>query len=229
MNSTNKKNFNFFPSHSSKEKKMPILLYLLIVLICILLVWVLSVIHGTNATTTTTTNNDDEFTTAKYKSNPNQMVKRNCNSETIYAMDDEQCSNICRAPGVFRANNGRCVNVLALDSDHPANNDCDPQRGVLAYLVGDPQLGRTQLMCLSADLGIQPDSPNLPNILCKDGNININYLENLPQLNQCTCAEDKVLAIIPNNKTIRTHGQCVDKSLLPILQYNNIVYNPDIV
>lgn len=205
------------------------LLYILITLICILLVWVLQVLHTNTDDNNGVDDDDDNFKTATHKSKPNQSIKRNCNSETIYAMDDAQCSNICKSPGVFRVNNGRCVNALALDSENPANNDCNPKQGVLAYLVGDPQLGRTQLICLSVDLGIQPDSSNLPNILCKNGDIDINYLETMPQLSQCKCSDDKILAIIPNNKTIRTHGQCVDKSLLPVLQFNNILYNPDVV
>lgn len=204
------------------------LIYFLIAIIIVLLLVLLWVIAPPPPPAPTSSHDNNYFTTAEHKTSPTNSPRRNCDSEVIYAMTDAQCSNICRTTGMYRASNGRCVNVLALSTTNPQNN-CDPERGVLAYMTGDPQLGTTHFRCLSIDLGIQGDSPDDPNILCKDGNIDINYLETMPQLNQCTCPDDKVLAIIPNNRMIRTHGQCVSKNLLPVLEFANALYNPDVV
>lgn len=204
-------------------------IYILVIFIITLLIWILTILNGQSSNADDNNDGDEDFKfTAEYKSSPSNALKRNCDAEIIYAMDDNQCLNICRDTGIFQVSNGRCVNVLALDNNNP-NNNCDPKRGVLAYLIGDPQLGRTQFKCLSVDLGIQDDSLASDNILCKDGVIKINYLENMPQLKHCKCPSDKILAIIPNNKTIRTHGQCVNKNLRPVLEYNNAVFNPNVV
>lgn len=153
-----------------------------------------------------------------------ESMKQNCDVETIYSVEDSQCEAICREPGVFRTKNGTCVNILAF-SQEAVDNTCDPEKGVMAYLLGDPQLGRTKLLCLSVDLGVQPDNVVDPNTLCTDGSIEINYIKSFPQLNSCKCSDDKILALTSNTSTIRQRGTCVNKSLYNIYKFNNLLYD----
>lgn len=154
------------------------------------------------------------------------LLLRDCDIETIYAINDEQCETICRPPGTFIEQNGACVNILAL-SQTAVENNCDPKSGVYAYLLGDPQFGTTNLICLSIDLGIQPDNPKEFNRLCAQGNISINYIDAFPQLTDCSCPENYILTTIPNTSTIRTRGICVNKKLQPVYDFNNLLYNND--
>lgn len=209
------------------------IIYLFIAIVIILLIYMLVIIskNGKNENDVNGDDDDDDdgIFIPKYKASPSNAYKRNCDAEIIYAMDDNQCSNICNGSNLYRVHNGRCVNALILDSSNNTINDCDPKRGVLAYLVGDPQLGRTKYQCLSIDLGIQDDSLDKENIICKNGDIAINYLDTMPQLSQCKCRDRQFLAIIPNNKTIRTHGQCINNVLLPVFAFNNAIYDSNVV
>lgn len=161
-----------------------------------------------------------------FPGNQADTTRRNCDVETIYSVDDEQCSAICQETGVFRSYNGKCVNILAFNQE-AVHNNCNPKHGVLAYLLGNPELGSTKLFCLSIDEGVQPDDPNKPNTLCTgDGaSIDINYVERFPQLSNCKCPDTKFLAQISNTNTIRSRGVCINKTLLPIMEYNNSVFS----
>lgn len=153
--------------------------------------------------------------------------KRDCDVEIIYSMEDEQCDFVCKAPGLYRSHNGVCVNILAFDSEN-VENKCDPRRGVLAYLLGDPQFGRTQMRCLSVDPGIQPDDPEGKNIICgSDASIDINYLDSFPQLNNCKCVdENERLALISNTSEVRKHADCVTEAALKAYNVSGLVYDP---
>lgn len=152
--------------------------------------------------------------------------RRNCDIETIYSVDDEQCNALCINNGSFRSYNGKCVNVLAFNQE-AVHDDCNPKNGVLAYMLGNPEFGTTKLFCLSIDEGVQPDDPNKQNTLCsgKGASIDINYVEHFPQLINCKCPDTEFLALIPNTNTIRSRGVCVDKNILPIMQYNDRVFD----
>lgn len=171
-------------------------------------------------------NVDIEKDFVNFRGNQSNASRRNCNIETIYSVDDEQCSDICQEPGVFRSFNGKCVNILAFNQE-AVHNDCDPRHGVLAYVLGNPEIGSTKLFCLSIDEGVQPDDPNEKNTLCtgEGASIDIDYVESFPQLDNCKCPDSKFLAQIPNTNTIRSRGVCIDKNLLPIMEYNDSVYD----
>lgn len=157
-----------------------------------------------------------------------QSLKQNCDIETVYSVEDSQCESICSQPGIFVSKNGACVNIMTFSQD-AVENTCDPKSGVLAYLIGDPQFGKTKLLCLSIDQGVQPDNVSDPNTLCSGGGtININYVDSYPQLSSCACPYGTVLALIPNTSTIRQRGICVNKNLQRIYNFNNLLYNNDL-
>lgn len=160
----------------------------------------------------------------KTQFNPQQtlQLKHDCDSEIIYSFTDEQCSLICNKNN-FISRNGMCVNKLAFTPIIVTNN-CDPKRGVLAYLTGNTQFGTANLRCLTVDDGVQPSDLSQPNTLCQNGQININYLTGFPQLSNCKCPQDYTLAIIPNTSAIRTRGVCIknnQKNAFNSLLYEN--------
>ena len=140
-----------------------------------------------------------------------ELNKRDCDLEFIYSMLDEQCDAVCKPPSVYRSRHGVCVNVLAFDSE-TVENECDPKRGVLAYLIGDPEFGRTSLRCLSIDPGIQPNDPRGRNIICDESaTVDIDYLNSFPRMESCRCPDGTELAIVANTSTVRRHGVCIDR------------------
>ena len=158
-------------------------------------------------------------------SSQTQFIKRDCDLETVYSMDDHQCSVICKTSNAtFRSKNGVCVNSLIFESAG-VENECLPKNGVLAFLVGDSMFGKSKMLCLSIDIGIQPDSIKKPNILCKNGSIDIDYVKSFPQLKDCKCDSDKILAIVESTSVIRTHGVCVSKNVSAPLSYNALLFD----
>lgn len=153
-----------------------------------------------------------------------EPIRRDCDLETVYSMDDAQCFNVCKTSGVFRTKNGVCVNTLIFETQ-ATQNKCSAKDGVLAYLVGDPVFGRTKTVCLSVDLGVRPDNLDKPNIICRDGEIPINYVIAFPQLKDCRCANGKILSLIESTNTIRTHGVCVNDKMKPVLETNSLLYH----
>lgn len=159
----------------------------------------------------------------EYRGAQDEAMRRDCDLETVYSMDDAQCRNVCKTHGTYRTKNGRCVNVLVFETNS-VQNKCSARDGVLAYLVGDPTFGKTKTVCLSVDLGIRPDRSDKENIICKDGTIDIDYVKTFPQLKDCKCKNDKILGLIESTRTIRTHGVCMDNKLLQIMNANNLLY-----
>lgn len=161
-----------------------------------------------------------------------QIRRNNCDLETVYSMTDEHCNQVCATynqynntdGNIYVSRRGVCLNtkiveklMTPIDRDDGDNDehDCDPKNGVLAYIVGDTQFGKLSHLCLSIDVGVQPDdgTSTKGNTLCQNGTIDIDYNRAFPQLTDCTCSADDFLALIPNTSTIRARGVCVDKSL----------------
>lgn len=151
------------------------------------------------------------------------FVKRDCNTETIYSVNDEQCNTICQSTDTYVSNNGICVNILTFNQSS-LENKCSPKHGVVAYLLGDPQFGTTDLRCISIDIGVQPDDITKPNTICTGGTIDINYIESFPQLEQCTCPKGQILTILMNTSTIRSRGICIPIKAKPLYELNNLIY-----
>lgn len=155
--------------------------------------------------------------------NQARSLKRDCNVETVYAMQDEQCDLVCQGPSVFRAKHGVCVNVLVFET-RTVENKCSAKDGVLAYLVGNSEFGNTQMICMSVDVGIRPDDLNKPNTLCQGGSIDIDYTKRFPSLDDCNCGEGKRLALIPATSTVRTRGVCVSGEMQPLFDTEGLMY-----
>lgn len=145
-------------------------------------------------------------------------LQYNCDVQMVYTMDDAECSMLCRPPGVYLSRNGACVNALIFDKTVAIPNPCSPEKGLFAYLVGDTQFGSAQLVCLSVDPGVQPDSIADPNTICIGGRININYVTEFPQLESCVCPDETTLAAIPNTSVVRSRGVCVPKTVADLFR-----------
>lgn len=158
-----------------------------------------------------------------------ELRKRDCDTEIVYSVTDSQCHDVCRQPNVFVSRNGACVNVLAF-SAHDESNECDPRRGVLAFLIGDPQFGKTALRCFSVDPGIQPDDPTGKNIICNHGAIDIDYVESFPQAAACRCTTDPArgaLASVANTRVMRAYGVCVSDNMKRLFRYDGLLLDSE--
>lgn len=197
-------------------------LLLLIILMCYVVLFILYNIRDFNKT--------DVHTADLVGGSQSEMHKRNCDVETVYSVTDSQCQVVCKPPGVFSSRNGACINVLAFSTDN-ALNKCDPKKGVLAFLLGDPQFGSTKTRCYSVDPGIQPDNPDGKNIICNHGSINIDYVKSFPQLTDCQCTDPSrsVLTYVANTKEVRKYGVCVNEKMLPLYRHNDLLYDSSVI
>lgn len=170
---------------------------------------------------------DDKFDEENKKMpaiNQTILQKLNCDSDMVYSFTDQQCNAVCASIGNYLSRHGVCVNALAFKTEE-VENVCDPKRGVLAYLTGNSQFGSVKLRCLTIDDGIQPSDLSQPNIFCQGGgSIDINYLTSYPQLPDCKCPSDKVLALVANTNAVRSRGVCVDKKFEQFYKLNNLLY-----
>lgn len=157
---------------------------------------------------------------------PRAAAQRNCDVETVYSMNDDDCVQSCQPPGTFVTRMGRCVNALSFHTNNAEANKCNPKNGVFSYLVGDPQFGSATLQCLSIDPGVQPDNPNAPNTLCQNGTINVNYLQSFPRLSDCRCRPGHFLSVLKGTSAVRARGICVPNKMRPIFELNNLDYDP---
>lgn len=155
-----------------------------------------------------------------------EVHKRDCATELVYSVTDSQCGEVCEPPAYFVSRNGACVNVLAVSTQEDAAKACDPRRGVLAYLLGDPQFGKSALRCLSVDPGIQPDDPHGKNIICTHGSVYIDYLVAFPSVAACHCTKDptrNALVSVANTRVMREYGVCVGQNMLPLFRHDGLV------
>lgn len=166
-----------------------------------------------------------------------QSFRSNCDVETVYSMTDSHCQQICStyniqdgsSGNIYVSRHGICLNsktVQRQDDTAAKENECNPKNGVLAYVTGDTQFGTLRHYCLSIDIGIQPNDGSTTdgNILCRNGEIDIDYTRAFPQLSNCKCADNEFLAIVPGTSTIRAHGTCVNNSARRIYELANLVH-----
>lgn len=197
-------------------------LLLLIVLMCFVVLYILYNIRDLNG--------PDVHTGDLVGGSQSEMHKRDCDVETVYSVNDSQCQAVCKAPGVFTSRNGACINVLAFSTNNVLNK-CDPKKGVLAFLLGDPQFGNTKTHCYSVDPGVQPDDPDGKNVICNYGSINIDYVKSFPQLADCQCTDPSrsVLTFVTNTKEVRKHGVCVNEKMIPLYRHNDLLYDSSVI
>lgn len=142
--------------------------------------------------------------------------KKNCDQARIYCFDDDDCQLACFQNGLFKCNNGVCVNRNVINTTAP-KNECDASKGVLTFFVGNAMLGRYEFYCRSIDLGVAPDNINEKNRMCINGNISVDYLKQYPDHTQCVCPDGLVKILIPNTSMIRTLAACVPEKVANIL------------
>lgn len=150
------------------------------------------------------------------------LRKRDCDVELVYSVTDAECDAICHRPKTYESRNGVCVHLAYNNPENPAG--CNPKRGTLAYVLGNGEFGTTKMFCLSSDVGIQPDDPLAPNILCGNGKIDIDYEKEFPLLRHCQCSPSQFLALIPATSSTRRHGICVDNKYKIFYETNNLVF-----
>lgn len=203
----------WYVKHSLFKKMIPIWYIIIIISVIFLLIYMLYTVNTINII----------FPTFDLPSTQHQYMKKDCNLEYVYAMEDEQCSNICTAEsGTFIHQNGICVNILATQQSE-SKNDCDVHKGVIAYLTGDTQFGTANLYCLSVDNGIAPNNINEKNKMCKDnGDITIDYALKYPITDDCKCHENYEKILIPSTLSIREHITCVPKTYEKMIVFNNL-------
>lgn len=199
-------------------------MFTLVITIFLILTFILLLVKNLNDLSNIVRNNNAAAIANTFPGSQNSLLKHDCNHNVVYSVEDSQCNMICKPPGTYISRNGVCIDILAFNHS-TSENECSPKHGVLAYLIGDPQFGTTNLFCLSIDIGVQPDDIHKANTLCQNGNIDIDYLESFPQLASCKCPDNTFLALISNNNNIRTRGICVDNDNRPFYENSNLVYD----
>lgn len=189
--------------------------------IILLLYLVVSVIHSLPKVT-------KEEHTNLFPGSQSTSLKHDCDVEVVYSMNDNQCNRICKQQGQYVSKHGICVNILAFNTQE-VTNQCDPEKGVLAYLIGDPQMGRTKLFCLSIDQGVQPDDVTKENTICTGGKMmeKINYIRGFPQLKSCQCERGFVLTVLANTSVVRSRGICVPEKSQKGYEFNKLLFSHD--
>lgn len=133
-----------------------------------------------------------------------------CNQNVTYCFNDSHCSQLCTNNNGSICRNGICVDSNVLNTETPLN-ECNAERGVLTFFVGNVALGRYDFLCRSVDLGIAPDDPNLENNMCMNGDINIDYTRAFPMISECSCPEGKLPVVLPETSQVRSYVQCIDE------------------
>lgn len=194
-------------------------------MIGILFVMVLSLFVVTYLLYTTNFSLDGTTHATHFPGSAKAQLKRDCGLEAVYSVGDDQCSSVCKGPGLFVSRDGVCVDSTTL-TQTKVHNHCSPKHGVLAYFVGNPELGTVSLKCLSTDPGVQPDDGDIEkNQLCIGGDITIDYVKGNPQLKDCKCKEGEFLALISNTSEIRYRGFCATESSRPLYEFNALTYD----
>lgn len=138
----------------------------------------------------------------------------NCSVVKKLCFTSNDCNVTCSSASQFECINGYCINRQII-SDVDTVNECNPERGVLAFLIGDTQFGRYNTICKSIDLGIAPNNPREDNRMCISGKLStpVNYLSHFPTIDECICNTDTFKYIIPATSSIRKHAVCLNKTL----------------
>lgn len=160
-------------------------------------------------------NNKDVFTINKkivLGSNATQAPRIDCEQHVTYCFEDTDCAKLCQNISGSICRNGICLNTNVLNSTQPIN-ECNAKRGVVTFFVGNTALGRYDSLCKSVDLGIAPDNPNETNNMCKNGNININYLESFPSIQNCMCPPFTKSIILPATSIVRQYAHCLPENI----------------
>jgi hypothetical protein len=133
-----------------------------------------------------------------------------CNQSVVYCFQDNHCAKLCFNKTGSVCRNGICINTNVLNSQQPLN-ECNVERGVVTFLVGNTSLGRFDYLCRSIDPGIAPDDITQPNNMCKNGSILIDYTQQFPDIRNCTCPTGTKGVILPATSQVRPYVQCIEE------------------
>lgn len=155
--------------------------------------------------------------------NVEQSTTIDCEHETVYSISDQQCRIVCdNSTAHYVEHNGMCVDSRVLNYSSAANNECDPAKGVLGYMLGDGQLGTSYVHCLSVDMGVQPDDPKKRNMIVKNAvDFTVDYNKGFPDWRDTniTCFNGDVKSSIPNTMNVRERAVCVPSAWASILEF----------
>jgi hypothetical protein len=140
-----------------------------------------------------------------------------CQQNVTYCFEDAHCRNLCTNSTGNRCRNGICINDNLLNTQLPLN-ECDARRGVVTFLAGNVALGNFIGLCRSVDLGIAPDDVTLPNKMCTDGTINIDYTRQFPSVRDCQCPAGTRVVILPATEQVREYAVCLSNLLADRLE-----------
>jgi hypothetical protein len=134
---------------------------------------------------------------------------RNCETTKTYCFEDNDCAQKCSKSGMSCIH-GVCSNNTNITD---AENICNPEKGVIGYLVGNTALGTYEYICKSIDpaIAISVDE----NRMCHgDDTYQINYLSVFPSIYSCKCPDQ---ITVPATSQKREHVECNStyKGLIP--------------
>lgn len=154
----------------------------------------------------------------------NLTKKADCNADNVYCFDNDDCIIKCEYNGFFSCVAGKCVTETIIEKQ--VETLCDATKGLLSFLVGDPQRGVYDEICLSVDPGIA--KRNGENVLCKvetssDGSdllSSLDYRSKFPAISECVCPDDTTATFMPGTSTIRPSIACVNSNLYKFFNLN---------
>lgn len=134
--------------------------------------------------------------------------KVDCTQNVTYCFDNSQCRRLCQNSTGSICQNGICINGNVLNTQLPIN-ECDATKGVVTFLAGNVALGNFTGLCKSIDPGIANDDITIPNRMCSNGSINIDYTRQFPSIRDCTCPTGTRAVLLPATQQIRPYVSCL--------------------
>lgn len=134
--------------------------------------------------------------------------RQDCGKNINYCFDDSDCRTTCINDGVFSCIVGICTENTIIEQQ--VLNDCDPNKGIVSFLVGDTQRGVYENICKSIDPGVANNDGT--NNMCLGGIIDINYNLKFPAIGDCNCT-DKNIEILPATQNVRPIAKCVNDDM----------------
>lgn len=131
--------------------------------------------------------------------------KRYCTTEVTYCFTDQDCSSRCDISNKYACINGICKNQRIVEQN--PKNDCDPTKGFVAYLVGNPAFGQYDYICKSIDPGIAINLEK--NLMCYGEKIDFNYIYKFPSTQDCS--DCPYPAVVPATSVKREHLECSEQ------------------
>jgi hypothetical protein len=157
----------------------------------------------------TINNNVNETNEIKIKNkNVGNKPRVDCSQHVTYCFSDSHCRNMCLNSTGSTCRNGVCINGNLLNTQLPLN-ECDARKGVVTFLAGNVALGKFIGLCRSIDPGIAADDITIPNKMCMDGSIDIDYTRQFPSTRDCTCPPGKRAVQLPATQQVRPYVMCL--------------------